>query len=542
MTQPRVHIRPRRRPELDIIPLGGCGGIGMNLTLYGFEGRWIAVDCGMALRQDLPDTPLQIPDIASVTHHGIRPEAILITHGHEDHIGALSWLWPHWGCPIHASPLATEMLKHKFADKGLSTTAIRTYRPGDSLEIPGFEITTIPVTHSIPESCALLLQTRSHRILHTGDWKLDPAPVLGTLTDEAALQALAPIGLVTGDSTNATVAGLAGSEADVAQALTAAVAACQKRVVVSCFASNLARIASIGRTARISGRRIALMGRAMERMVRLARTLGYFDEFPDIIPLRDVGYLPPEEVLLIATGSQGEPRAALSKLAMGRHPEIELEAGDSVIFSSRTIPGNETAVARLQNALRQRGIRILDEHSHPELHVSGHPAREELTRFYSWVKPATLLPVHGEPQHQQSHVELATQLGINAPLIPVNGDWLKWDGRQLRCDSRLPLETRLIQNRSNPGTASPETALTVILPITMNAGYCERRGRLLLDGEADRFTDELALSDWIDDCLAQWQVADTDQLYPLLAPRLEKWISRHSGQFIRTELNVVKTG
>ncbi|OHV12063.1 ribonuclease J [Kushneria phosphatilytica] len=513
----------------------------MNLTLYGFEGRWIAVDCGMALRQDLPETPLQIPDIGPSLEEGIRPEAVLVTHGHEDHLGALSWLWPHWGCPIFASPLAAEILRCKFADKGLSTASIQTFQPGDSLELAGFGVTTIPVTHSIPESCAILIQTRSHRVLHTGDWKLDKTPVLGPPIDESALQALSPIDLVIGDSTNANVEGVSGSEADVSQNLAKTIAECQKRVVVSCFASNLARIASIGRAANANNRRIALMGRAMERMVRIARNLGYFDNFPEIVPLGDMGYLPPEEVLLIATGSQGEPRAALSKLAMGRHPEVELTAGDSVIFSSRTIPGNEPAVGRLQNALRQLGIEVFEEHHHSELHVSGHPAQEELKQFYKWVQPGTLLPVHGELLHQQAHVELAGKLGITAPVIPVNGNWLKWDHQRLWIHSRLTLETRLVQNHPKQPASTTSVSLIIILPVAQSADYIERQGRLILDGENDHLVDETSLCEWFDEQLAQWRVKDHNRLYPLLAPRLQEWVTRHSGQFIRIELNVVNT-
>ncbi|QTF91333.1 ribonuclease J, partial [Halomonas sp. BM-2019] len=238
----------------------------------------------MMIRQDLPDSPLQVPNLDTLTALGIRPRALIITHGHEDHIGAAVWLWPKWGCPIHATPLAAGLLRAKFSERGLTTDAIRVIEPGEALECGPFTLRFLPLTHSIPESCALLLAAGDHRVLHTGDWKLDPEPLIGRPMSASTFRAIAPVDLVVGDSTNAPIPGHSRSEGEVARALAHTIAACEGRVVVSCFASNLARVLAIGRAAQAAGRRVSLMGRSMERMVAVARGLGYLDDFPPLVP------------------------------------------------------------------------------------------------------------------------------------------------------------------------------------------------------------------------------------------------------------------
>ncbi|MEC9482897.1 MAG: ribonuclease J, partial [Halomonas sp.] len=431
----------------------------MNLSLYGYDGDWLAVDCGMMIRQDLPESPLQVPNIDGLPALGIRPRALFITHGHEDHIGAAAWLWPQWGCDIHATPLAAGLLRTKFIERGLATDMIHVIEPGEALECGAFTLRYLPLTHSIPESCALLLATPAHRVLHTGDWKLDPEPLIGTPVDSDLFRSLAPVDLLVGDSTNAPLPGTSRSEGEVAKALERTLATCQGRVVVSCFASNLARILALGRAAARCGRRVSLMGRSMERMVRIARGLGYLEDFPPLVPVRDLGYLPPEEVLVIATGSQGEPRAALSRLAQGRHPDLELKPGDTVIFSAKAIPGNERHIERLHHALHRLEIRILDEAHHPELHASGHPAQDELNTFYAWVRPRYLLPVHGENRHQVAHCQLAEARGILAPLTPTNGDLIRFDSDGLTLENRYPQTPRIISQdavRPLDGLAAPQ--------------------------------------------------------------------------------------
>lgn len=538
MFQPRVQVRTRRRPPLHFLPLGGCGEIGMNLNLYGFKGEWLAVDCGMMIRQDLPDAPLQVPNIDGLPTLGIAPRALIITHGHEDHIGAAAWLWPHWGCDIYATPLAAALLRAKFTERGLATDAIRVVEPGEALECGTFTLRYLPLTHSIPESCALLLTTPHHRVLHTGDWKLDPEPLIGEPVDAELYRSLAPVDLLVGDSTNAPLPGWSRSEGDVAQALETTLRECQGRVIVSCFASNLARILAVGRAASRCGRRVSLMGRSMERMVRVARNLGYLDDFPALVPVRDLGYLPAEEVLVIATGSQGEPRAALSRLAQGRHPDFELQQGDTAIFSAKAIPGNERLIERLHHGLRQLGVVVLEETHHPELHASGHPAQDELNTFYGWLEPRHLLPVHGERRHQSAHQALASARGISAPLIPSNGDLIRFDAEGLSCEARYPQSPRIVsQDEVLPleGLSAPQGnrrerygQLFLVLPVVpaQPAGW-SRIGRLLLDSNTPTVLDETVFADWLDDTLGQLEAENLAELRSQLHPRLMRWLDDH---------------
>ena len=553
MPQPRAQIRPRRRPPLHFLPLGGCGEIGMNLSLYGHGERdqddeWIAVDCGMTIRQDLPDTPLQVPDLATLTTLSIRPRALVITHGHEDHIGAAAWLWPTWGCPIHATPLAAGLLRAKFVERGLTTEAIHVIEPGEALEVGAFTLRLLPVTHSIPESCALLIVAGEHRVLHTGDWKLDPEPLLGPPISPATFRAIAPVDLVVGDSTNAPLPGHSRSESEVAEALAHAIAQCSGRVVVSCFASNLARVLAIGRAAARCGRRISLMGRSMERMVSVARGLGYLDDLPPLVPVTDLGYLPPEEVLVIATGSQGEPRAALSRLARGRHPHFELMAGDTVIFSAKAIPGNERLIERLKRGLAHFGVTLFDDTNHPELHASGHPAQDELRTFYGWVRPRALLPVHGEPYHQQAHRDLAESLGIAAPLTPLNGDLIRLDAEGLSRQARHPQQAHIVSQNAvtalpglggTSGRRARHGNLYLAISVAATETGWTRIGRLMIDTSQASPLDETAFADWLDDCLAAIEVDSLAELRLALQPRILGWLAEHVHRVPEVHLQIL---
>jgi len=531
MFRPRVQIRPRTYPPLLFHPLGGCGEIGMNLSLYGYDGHWIAVDCGMMIRQDLPDLPLQIPDIEHLAANAMVPEAIFITHGHEDHLGALAWIWPHWGCPIYATPLAVEMLRIKFLEQGLKTDALKPISPGSRVFSAPFEVTFLPVTHSIPESCALSIVTPNCRVLHTGDWKLDDRPVIGPAISASQFQALAPVDLVVADSTNADVEGHSRSETEAADALEAVIGACTGRVVVSCFASNIARIKALGRIAERCNRRVALLGRSMERMVSIALRLGYLDDFPPRVPTHDLGYLPAGEVLIIATGSQGEPRSALSRLAQGRHPAVDLEPGDAVIFSARAIPGNERLIERLKNGFKRLDVQIHDENSNPALHASGHPAREELRQLYAWLKPKLLLPVHGEASHQEAHQALATELGIQAPLLAQNGALLALENDTLVMRSQYHLRPQLIAARVRPGERqvpiSPRhqpRSLSIALTVLPTQTGWTRVGRLLWDSDTTLPLDEDALADWLDQRIGAIPAETLLQLRQQLFTPLREWL------------------
>ena len=547
MLSPRATIRPRRRAPLHFLPLGGCGEIGMNLGLYGYETAWIAVDCGMMIRQDLPNSPLQVPSLETPDALGIRPAALFITHGHEDHIGAAAWLWPKWQCPVYATPLAAGLLRAKFHERGLAIDAIQVIEPGEALESGPFTLRYLSVTHSIPESCALLIAAGEYRILHTGDWKLDPEPLIGLPTKASTFRALAPIDLVVGDSTNAPVAGHSRSEGEVAKALEQRFAQCTGRVVVSCFASNLARVLAVAQAAERCGRRVSLMGRAMERMVAVARGLGYLDGMPSLVPVQDLGYLPPDEVLVIATGSQGEPRAALSRLANGRHSSFELMAGDTVIFSAKAIPGNEAQIERLKRGLARLDVAIWDEFSHPELHASGHPAQDELRTFYSWIKPRQLLPVHGERPHQHAHQELAMSMGIEAPLAPVNGDLIRFDAEGLSLETRHPQRPCIISQNAItplPGLAAEQGSsrygtLHLALSVANTGSGWTRIGRLMLDAHGIRAIDEESLSVWLDMRLELIEAETLAQLRTALQPQIISWLGQHLRQLPDVYLQLI---
>lgn len=547
MHPPRVQLRPRRRPPLRLLPLGGCGEIGMNLTLYGYDDHWIAVDCGMMIRQDLPNSPLQVPNLGTAEALNITPQALFITHGHEDHIGAVAWLWPKWNCPIYATPLAAGLLRAKFAEHQLSSAAIKIIEPGEAMETAPFSVRYLPVTHSIPESCALVIVMGDYRIMHTGDWKLDPEPLIGTPINAAHFRALAPIDLVVGDSTNAPLLGHSSSEGDVAKALAKSLKECKGRVVVSCFASNLARVLAIGRAAHQCGRRVSLMGRSMERMVSIARGLGYMDDFPALVPPHDLGYLPPDEVVIIATGSQGEPRAALQRLAQGRHPFIDLEPGDNVIFSAKAIPGNERPIEQLKKRLVQLGVTIFDEVNHPELHATGHPAQEELITFYQWIRPKYLIPVHGEARHQQAHQAIADSLGISAPLAPVNGDMIVMDHLGLRCEARHPQPPCIVNQNSvvpHPGLEATKTttrrgSLFLALPVAASDTGWWRIGRLMLDSSSASPLDEDSFSEWLDNQLEEIKADTLADLRLALQPRLIHWLADHMQHMPEVHLQIM---
>lgn len=545
----RVQLRPRRRPPLRLLPLGGCGEIGMNLTLYGYDDQWIAVDCGMMIRQDLPNAPLQVPNTETLETLNIRPQALFITHGHEDHIGAVAWLWPKWNCPIYATPLAAGLLRLKFAEQQLSSAAIHIIEPGDALQQGPFTLRYLLLTHSIPESCAIMMMAGDYRILHSGDWKLDPEPLIGPPMNAANFRALAPIDLLVGDSTNAPMPGHSGSEGDVARALAKTLEKCTGRVVVSCFASNLARVLAIGLAAQQCGRRVSLMGRSMERMVSVAKGLGYLDNFPPLVPPHDLGYLPPEEVVVIATGSQGEPRAALQRLAQGRHPFMDLAPGDSVIFSAKAIPGNERPIEQLKKRLSQLGVTLFDEMNHPELHATGHPAQDELKKFYQWVRPKSLLPVHGEARHQEAHQALAVSLGISAPIAPTNGDMIVFDNQGLRREQRYPQPPCIVNQNSivpHPGLTEAASntrrgSLFLALPVTASETGWWRIGRLMLDASSTSPIDEESFSEWLDMQLEEIEADTLADLRMALQPRLIQWLADHCRHMPDVHLQIMAT-
>ncbi len=410
--------------ELLFLPLGGCGEIGMNLSLYGHDGKWLMIDLGVTFGNEAtPGIELIMPDPAFVVERRDDLLGLVLTHAHEDHIGAVPYLWPRLRCPIYATPFTAAVLRRKLAEADLLTEARITEIPmSGSFALGPFEIELISITHSIPEPNAVVLRTSVGNILHTGDWKLDPDPVVGPITDEAALRRIGAEGVLAMvcDSTNVLVEGSSGSEAEVRQSLGELVGRFDKRIAVACFASNVARIESVTRAALAHDRHVGLVGRSLWRMVEAAQETGYLTELPDFVAEEDIGHLPRERILMICTGSQGEPRSALARIARDEHPEVVLEAGDAAIFSSRIIPGNEHAIGELHNALIRRGVQVVTEKDH-FVHVSGHPARDKLAEMYRWVRPAVAVPVHGELRHLRAHVALAQSCQVRQAVLAENG-------------------------------------------------------------------------------------------------------------------------
>jgi len=419
--------------ELVFAPLGGVGEIGMNLSIYGFgpERRrtWLAVDLGVAFGSEelLPGIDLIMPDVRFLAEERQNLVGLVLTHAHEDHFGALIDLWPRLRVPVYATPFTAALFEAKrLGETGAPEIPINVVPLGARFSLGPFDIELVSVAHSIPESNALIVRTPLGTVLHTGDWKLDPTPVLGGPTDEVKLRALGNEGVLAliGDSTNAVREGRSPSEADVAEVLAELVRGAPARVAVTTFASNVARIRSAALAGLAAGREIVVIGRAMERVIQVARETGYLDGIGDFRGTDVYGYLPPDKVLALCTGSQGEPRAALARIALDEHPDVSLTKGDRVIFSSRTIPGNEKPVGRVVNGLVRQGVEVISDRTHL-VHVSGHPRRAELADMFSWVKPRIAVPVHGEALHLAEHAALARSLGVPSTIVCNDGDLIK---------------------------------------------------------------------------------------------------------------------
>jgi ribonuclease J len=419
--------------ELVFAPLGGFGEIGMNLSIYGFgDGRrraWLMVDCGVsfAAEEHLPGVDLILPDIRFLIAERRNIVGLVLTHAHEDHMGALIDLWPRLNVPLYATPFAAALFEaRRLSEPGAPIIPVNVVPLGGHLQLGPFTVDLISVAHSIPESNALAIATPLGTVVHTGDWKIDPTPLLGAPTDQARLTALGDQGVLAliGDSTNAVRDGRSPSEAEVAKTLAELIRTAPGRVAVTTFASHVGRIRAVADAARAAEREVIIVGRAMERVVQVARETGYLDGVQDFREVESYGYLPPDKVLALCTGSQGEPRAALARIAQDEHPEVTLNRGDRVIFSSRTIPGNEIAVARVINGLVTQGVEVITDRSHL-VHVSGHPRRAELMDMISWVRPKILIPAHGEALHLAEHAKLARSAGVAEVLVCRNGDLVR---------------------------------------------------------------------------------------------------------------------
>jgi len=420
----------KHRDELVFIPLGGVGEIGMNMAAYGFgpvtDRKWIVVDCGVSFAgPELPGIELIMPDPSFLEGEGDNVLALVLTHSHEDHYGAVLDLWPDFARPVYCTGFTAAMLDAKRAANEITADLdLRPMRVGKPFAVGPFHIEAINMAHSIPESCALLIDTPAGRLLHTGDWKLDDTPVLGPPTDAARLKRIGedgkPLALIC-DSTNAMKEGTSPSEREIGASLQRLIEQAEHRVAVTTFASNLGRVVSIARAAHAAGREVVLAGRALQRVVAIGRELGMLDGVPPFHDQDVFKQLPRSKVVAIITGSQGEARAATARIAADQHPAVSLDPGDTMIFSSWAIPGNERAVIDIQNNFIDRGIKVITN-AEERVHVTGHPRRGEMTRLYDWVKPSILVPVHGEAAHLAAHAELGRRHGIETVLEIRNGD------------------------------------------------------------------------------------------------------------------------
>ncbi|WP_234189353.1 ribonuclease J [Shinella sp. NM-101] len=421
-----------KEDELVFLPLGGVGEIGMNLALYGYgpktNRQWIMVDCGVTFPgPDLPGVDLVLPDIRFLAGERKNLKGIVITHAHEDHYGALNELWPGLNVPVYASPFTAGMLEAKRDyERSRVEIPVTIFKQGDRINLGPFEIEAIGVNHSIPEPMSLAIKTPLGTVIHTGDWKIDLDPSLGPLTDEARFRKLGDEGVLAliCDSTNAVRDGISPSEHEVSESLTKIIESAEGRVGITTFSSNVGRIRSIAQAAEAAGREVLLLGSSMKRVADVARDIGLMEGLKPFIAEDEFGYIPRDKVVVILTGSQGEPRAALAKIARDEMRNVAFTAGDTIIFSSRAIPGNEKAINDIKNGLVEQGIHIITD-AEALVHVSGHPRRNELQQMYGWVRPKMVVPVHGEAVHLTAHAELAGQSGIAEVPRVRNGDVLK---------------------------------------------------------------------------------------------------------------------
>lgn len=453
--------------ELLFVPLGGTEEIGMNFNLYGYgppnAQKWIIFDLGLTFGDDTnPSIDVILPDPKFLSEGNKDILAIVLTHGHEDHIGAVPYLWEKLKCPIYATPFTASLLRSKLQFETLTDVVkINEIQLNGKFNLGPFSLELVTLTHSMPEPNACLIQTPMGSLFHTGDWKFDPNPVIGETANINRLTEIGDAGVlaVIGDSTNSFVKGVSGSEGDILNTLTSVISACEGRIAVACFASNVARLKTIYNAALANGRAVCLIGRSLWRMNAAARENGYLSAIPPFLEASQVGNISADQILFICTGSQGEPRAALSRIASNDHREIKLVEGDTVIFSSRKIPGNELSISRLKNKFIKNKVAIIDEEQF-DIHVSGHPSEDELIEMYSYLRPELVIPVHGEPRHIAKHAEIAKRCQIPETMIVNNGSMVRLapgkakiidqvHAGRLALDGQriIPLESHIIKDR-----------------------------------------------------------------------------------------------
>ena len=410
--------------ELLFLALGGSGEIGMNVNLYGCDGKWIMVDLGMTFADPAyPGVELILPDLSFIEKHRRDLLGVVLTHGHEDHIGAIPYLAADLGVPLYATPFTAGLIAGKLEEEGLSREVkVNVIDLGGDFRLGSFGLRFVPLAHSIPEGNALLIDTPYGRVFHTGDWKIDDTGGLGAPSTAEELSRIGDQGILAlvCDSTNVFQEAASGTEASVREGLDQVVGEAEGRVLVTTFASNAARLKTLGHVAQDTGRQVCVAGRAIERILRVAKSVGYLSDFPDTVDFETAMRLPRRDVMIIGTGGQGQSRAALARIAFDQH-KLKLDEGDLVIFSSRQIPGNEIDIARIQNALAANGVRMITDRQAP-IHVSGHPGRPELASMYQWIRPQIIVPVHGEMRHMAEHERFALSSGVPRGILQKNGD------------------------------------------------------------------------------------------------------------------------
>ncbi len=413
--------------ELLFLALGGSGEIGMNVNLYGCDGKWVMVDLGLTFSGgEYPGVDLVLPDLEFIEKHADDLLGIVLTHGHEDHIGAIPYLAADLGVPLYATPFTAALIRNKLQEEGIAKSVKLNVIPNEgSFDLGPFGFRYVPLAHSIPEGNALLIETPYGKIFHTGDWKLDEEPLLGSPSTPEELTEIGDAGILAlvCDSTNVFNPRYSGSEGAVRKGLGEVVRGAKKRVLVTTFASNAARLQTLGQVAEDTGRRLCVAGRSLDRILKAAQGAGYLKDFPATVDFDTAMRLPPSEVLIVATGGQGEARAALSRIAFDSHA-LKLSEGDMVVFSSRQIPGNEVAIGKIQNMLASKKVVMVTDRQ-AEVHVSGHPGRPELAEMYKWIRPEIVLPVHGEMRHMAEQARFALSQGVPKSIVQANGDVLR---------------------------------------------------------------------------------------------------------------------
>ncbi|HXG99490.1 MAG TPA: ribonuclease J [Sphingomicrobium sp.] len=413
--------------ELLFCALGGSGEIGMNVNLYGCRGKWMMVDLGLTFADpDYPGVDLILPDLEFIEQRRKDLVGIVLTHGHEDHIGALPYLAADLKVPLYATPFTAGLIAGKLEEEGLTgQVQLKIIERGGSFDLAPFRVTYVPLAHSIPEGNGLLIESPFGNVFHSGDWKIDHDPVVGEMSSPETLSAIGDRGILAlvCDSTNTFQETVSGSETSVHDGLRGQVEKAKGRVLITSFASNAARLQTIARVASETGRALCVAGRSLDRIIKVARATGYLRDFPETVRFDEAMRLPRSEVLIIATGGQGETRAALGRIAFGSH-ELKLGDGDTVIFSSKQIPGNEVAIGRIMNALSELGVLTVTERQ-AHVHVSGHPGRPELAQMYQWMRPQILVPVHGEPRHLREQARFGLSQGIPKAMVQENGEVIR---------------------------------------------------------------------------------------------------------------------